>query len=152
MWSRFFMEMISNRTLWAVLISGLSTQILKAFASIIWEKRLNWHRVLEAGGMPSSHSASSVNLASMVGFYQGFDSVAFAITLYIAFVVMYDAAGVRRAVGRQSIILNRILNSRSLKKRTGGEPLKELLGHTPVEVIAGAFIGLAWAWFFYYVV
>lgn len=149
--SRFIQEAITNRILWAVFASGISTQILKAFASIIWEKRLNWHRVLEAGGMPSSHSASSVTLATMVGFDQGFGSISFAITLYIAFIVMYDAAGVRRAVGRQSIILNRILDSRALKKRAGGEPLKELLGHTPIEVIAGAFIGLAWAIFFHYV-
>lgn len=145
-----FSEIMNNRTLWAVLVSALSTQVLKAFASIIWEKRLNWHRVLEAGGMPSSHSASSVTLAAMVGFDQGFGSIYFAITTYIAFVVMYDAAGVRRAVGRLSIILNRIIDSRALKKRAGGEPLKELLGHTPVEVFAGAVIGLAWALLFHY--
>lgn len=146
-----FWEVLENRTLWAVLASGLSTQILKAFASIIWEKRLNWHRVLEAGGMPSSHSASSVTLASMVGFEQGFGSIYFAVAVYIAFVVMYDAAGVRRAVGRQSIILNRIIESRAMKKRVGGETLKELLGHTPIEVLAGAIIGLAWALLFHYV-
>jgi hypothetical protein len=145
-----FYEFLGNRTLWAVLVSGLSTQILKAFASIIWEKRLNWHRVLEAGGMPSSHSASSVTLAAMVGFDQGFGGIPFAVVLYIAFVVMYDAAGVRRAVGRQSIILNRIIESRAMKKRAGGETLKELLGHTPVEVFAGALIGLAWALLFHY--
>lgn len=145
-----FSDLLGNRTLWAVLVSGLSTQILKAFASIIWEKRLNWHRVLEAGGMPSSHSASSVTLAVLVGLDQGFGGIAFAVVLYIAFVVMYDAAGVRRAVGRQSIILNRIIESRTMKKRAGGETLKELLGHTPVEVFAGALIGLGWALLFHY--
>ncbi len=143
-------ELLGNRTLWAVMASGLSTQIMKAFASIIWEKRLNWHRVLEAGGMPSSHSASSVTLAAMVGLQQGFGSIGFTMAAYIAFVVMYDAAGVRRAVGRQSIILNRIIESRAMKKRAGGETLKELLGHTPVEVFAGALIGLAWALLFHY--
>jgi hypothetical protein len=145
-----FWDMLANRTLWAVLVSGLSTQVLKAFSSIIREKRLNWHRVLEAGGMPSSHSASSVTLAALVGLKLGFESIYFTVALYIAFVVMYDAAGIRRAVGRQSIILNRIIESRTLKKRTGGETLKELLGHTPLEVLVGAVIGLAWALIFHY--
>ncbi len=143
-------DVLANRTLWAVFVSGLSTQVLKAFASIIWEKRLNWHRVLEAGGMPSSHSASCVTLAMLVGYDLGFGSIYFAIVLYIAFVVMYDAAGVRQAVGRQSIILNRIIESRTIKRRTGGEHLRELLGHTPVEVFAGALIGLAWGLLFHY--
>jgi acid phosphatase family membrane protein YuiD len=66
--------------------------------------------------------------------------------------VMYDAAGVRRAVGRQAIILNRILDTTTIKKKTGGEHLRELLGHTPIEVIAGALIGVAWAIGFNYLV
>jgi acid phosphatase family membrane protein YuiD len=145
-------QVFDNRILWAVLASGASTQILKAFASIIWEKRLNWHRTLEPGGMPSSHAASASTLLVMVGLQAGFNSLLFTICLYVAFVVMYDAAGVRRAVGRQAIILNRILDSRTLKKRSGGEHLMELLGHTPVEVIAGALIGVAWAVVFHYLV
>ncbi len=88
----------------------------------------------------------------MVGFDAGFNSLPFTICLYVAFVVMYDAAGVRRAVGKQAILLNRILSMRTLQKRTGGAHLKELLGHTPVEVIAGALIGIAWALFFHYLV
>ncbi len=144
-------EILHNKILWAVFLSGLSTQVLKAFASVIWEKRLNWHRILEAGGMPSSHAASCVTLAAMVGMETGFDSLYFAMAMYIAFVVMYDAAGVRRLVGRQAIILNRIIESRTMKRRVGGERVRELLGHTPIEVIAGAMIGLAWALVFRYV-
>ncbi|MDI6739314.1 MAG: divergent PAP2 family protein [Candidatus Edwardsbacteria bacterium] len=147
-----FWQIVDNRILWAIISSGISTQILKAFASIIWEKRLNWHRILEPGGMPSSHAASASTLLVMVGLQTGFNSLLFAICLYVAFVVMYDAAGVRRAVGRQAIILNRILDSRTLKKRSGGEHLMELLGHTPVEVIAGALLGIAWALLFQYIV
>ena len=143
-------QIFDNTILWAVLVSGASTQILKAFASIIWEKRLNWHRILEPGGMPSSHAASASTLLVMVGLQTGFNSLPFAICLYVAFVVMYDAAGVRRAVGRQAIILNRILDTTTIKKKTGGEHLRELLGHTPVEVIVGALIGAGWALFFHY--
>lgn len=146
-----FQEIFNNKILWAIAVSGISTQLLKAFASIIWEKRLNWHRTLEPGGMPSSHAASAVTLLGMVGLRTGFNSLPFTICLYIAFIVMYDAAGVRRAVGKQAILLNRILSSRTLQKRTGGEHLRELLGHTPVEVIAGALIGAAWALLFHYV-
>ena len=145
-------QIINNKILWAIAASGLSTQLLKAFASIIWEKRLNWHRTLEPGGMPSSHAASAATLLMMVGFAAGFNSLPFTICIYIAFVVMYDAAGVRRAVGRQAILFNRILSNRTLQQRTGGEHLKELLGHTPVEVITGALIGIAWALFFHYLV
>lgn len=146
-----FWDIFHNRVLWAVLASGVSTQLMKAGYSLIKEKKLNWRRALEAGGMPSSHSASSVTLTLLVGLRSGFDSVAFAVSLYIAFVVMYDAAGVRQAVGRQAIILNRILDTKAMKKRSGGEHLMELLGHTPTEVIVGAVIGLAWALFFHYV-
>jgi hypothetical protein len=145
-----FWDILGNKVIWAVLASGLSTQLFKALSSMVREKRLNWRRVLEAGGMPSSHSASCVTLATLVGLSEGFGSLAFALTLYIAFVVMYDAAGVRQAVGRQSIVLNRILQSRAMKKRTGGEQLKEILGHTLAEVLVGAIIGLGWALLFHY--
>jgi uncharacterized protein len=144
-----FWQLFDNKTLWALVVSGLSTQLLKAFASIIWEGRLNWHRTLEPGGMPSSHAASAATLLMTVGLRTGFNSLLFTVCLYIAFVVMYDAAGVRRAVGRQAILLNRIVDAGTLKKRTGGEHLRELLGHTPVEVFAGALIGVGWALLFH---
>jgi acid phosphatase family membrane protein YuiD len=147
-----FWEIINNKLLWAVAASGLSTQILKAFASIIWEGRLNWKRTLEPGGMPSSHAASSATLATMTGLSAGFNSWQFALSLYVAFVVMFDAAGVRRAVGRQAIILNRILDSRTLKKRSGGEHMMELLGHTPIEVFAGCVLGIGWGVLFHYLI
>jgi hypothetical protein len=144
------LDLLGNRILWATLVSGLSTQVLKAFASIIWEGRLNWRRTLEPGGMPSSHAASAATLAVLVGMEAGFGSLLFALTAYIGFVVMYDAAGVRRSVGRQAILLNRLLESRTLMKRAGGEKLRELLGHTPVEVLVGFVLGIGWALLFRY--
>ncbi|MBI5806202.1 divergent PAP2 family protein [candidate division TA06 bacterium] len=145
-----FWEIINNKLLWAVAASGLSTQILKAFASVIWEGRLNWRRTMEPGGMPSSHAASSATLATMIGLSAGFDSWLFAISAYVAFVVMYDAAGVRRAVGRQAMALNRILETRTLKKKAQGLQIKELLGHTPIEVLAGCVLGIFWGLTFHY--
>ena len=144
------LDLLKNKILWAVVVSGLSTQVLKAFASIIWEGRMNWRRTLEPGGMPSSHAASAATLATLVGSEAGFDSLMFALTAYIGFVVMYDAAGVRRSVGRQAILLNRLLESRTLLKRAGGEKLRELLGHTPVEVLVGFLLGIGWALAFQY--
>lgn len=144
------LDLLKNKILWAVVVSGLSTQVLKAFASIIWEGRMNWRRTLEPGGMPSSHAASAATLATLVGSEAGFDSLMFALTAYIGFVVMYDAAGVRRSVGRQAILLNRLLESRTLLKRAGGEKLRELLGHTPVEVLVGFLLGIGWALAFRY--
>jgi acid phosphatase family membrane protein YuiD len=147
-----FWDILNNKILWAVMASGLSTQILKAFASIIWEGRLNWSRTLEPGGMPSSHAAASATLAAMTGLSYGFDGWQFALSLYVAFVVMYDAAGVRRSVGRQAMALNRILESRNLKKRAQGLQIKELLGHTPVEVLAGCLLGIFWGLIFHYLI
>lgn len=147
-----FWAILHNKLLWAVMASGLSTQILKAFASVIWEGRLNWKRTLEPGGMPSSHAASSATLATMIGLSAGFDSWLFAVSAYVAFVVMYDAAGIRRAVGRQAMALNRILESRTLKKKAQGLQIKELLGHTPVEVLAGCVLGIFWGLIFHYLI
>ena len=147
-----FWEILNNKLLWAVAASGLSTQILKAFASVIWEGRLNWKRTLEPGGMPSSHASSSATLATMIGLSAGFDSWLFAVSAYVAFVVMYDAAGVRRAVGRQAMVLNRILESRTLKKKAQGLKIIELLGHTPIEVFAGCVLGIGWGILFHYLI
>lgn len=99
-----------------------------------------WHlgRFWGAGGMPSSHSAVVVSLATLIGKNVGFDSPLFALSAVFAFITMYDAAGVRRAVGKQAKILNDILTDQKL---TGVEKLQEMTGHTPVQVLMGAVIG-----------
>ena len=99
-----------------------------------------WHlgRFWGAGGMPSSHSAVVVSLATLIGKNVGFDSPLFALSAVFAFITMYDAAGVRRAVGKQAKILNDILTDQKL---TGVEKLQEMTGHTPVQVLMGAIIG-----------
>ena len=141
-------EIITNKALvipagvWAV------SQILKVFVVLAREKRLDLWFLVRSGGMPSSHTALVCSLAAVMAITQGFSSVAFAITAILAVVVMYDAAGVRHAVGRQSIILNRIVKE-LLDKRPRGEverDLREFIGHTPFQVIAGAVLGISIAW------
>lgn len=92
--------------------------------------------------MPSSHSAVVTSLATMVGKAYGIDSAIFAVSLIFAFVVMYDAAGIRRAAGKQAKILNKIVETPGLTGVEVSEKLVEVLGHTPIQVLVGAIIGI----------
>lgn len=102
-------------------------------------KKFNWKRFVGAGGMPSSHTAVVVSLATLIGKYLGISSPIFALSAIVAFITMYDAAGVRRAVGKQAHVLNEVLENQAL---SNAEKLQEMTGHTPVQVVAGALIGL----------
>lgn len=119
----------------------LTVQLFKLFADAIKHKRINFRRFVETGGMPSSHSAVVTSLMTSVGIAEGFDSVLFAVTFVFSLIVMYDAAGVRRAAGKQASILNQLINSKQVKVDTN-EKLKELLGHTPFQVFVGAIYGI----------
>jgi len=127
-----------------------AAQLIKVFAVLIKEKRLDLRYFVTSGGMPSAHSSTVCALATAVALIQGFDSVAFGITAILAIVVMYDAAGVRRAVSRQSIILNRIVREIMVRRPRDEveHDLRELIGHTPFQVIIGAIlgVGIAWVW------
>ena len=96
---------------------------------------------LGTGGMPSSHSAGVSALAISVGYQVGFHTPAFAVALMFALVTMFDAQGVRRAAGRQAVALNKLIDELYLKGQMNQERIKELLGHTPVEVLVGAALG-----------
>ncbi|MGN0162088.1 MAG: divergent PAP2 family protein [Candidatus Ornithomonoglobus sp.] len=139
----YLLQLAQNSILQTALLSWLAAQILKVIIVFIIERRLDFTRLTGSGGMPSSHSAFTVSLAAATGFTAGFDSVIFAIAAAFSIVVMYDASGVRRSAGQQAVILNKIV------ERIGkddiaetGKKLKELLGHTPTEVFAGAILGL----------
>jgi acid phosphatase family membrane protein YuiD len=95
------------------------------------------------GGMPSSHTAMVMGLTTSIGRFNGVTSPLFAVALIFSFVVMYDAAGVRRAAGRQAALLNRLVEDLFSQRGVKEEQLRELLGHTPVEVLAGAALGVA---------
>jgi acid phosphatase family membrane protein YuiD len=117
-------------------------QLFKLLYDIVKEKRFNFKRILQAGGMPSSHSAVVIALTTMIGKYEGLTSPIFGVSLIFSFVVMYDAAGVRRAAGKQAKLLNKIVETPGLSGVEVSERLVEVLGHTPIQVIVGALIGL----------
>lgn len=129
----------------------LLAQFIKCILHLIVKRNLDLRLFTTTGGMPSSHSAGVVGLSTTVGLIQGFSSIDFAIALGYAFIVMYDAAGVRRAAGKQAACLNRIIMDiyKQDLQEAGGK-LKELLGHTPMQVVAGAVMGVLYAYYIHY--
>lgn len=118
-----------------------TVQIFKLLADAVVNRKLNFKRFVETGGMPSSHSAVVASLMTAIGLSEGFDSPIFAVSFVFSFIVMYDAAGVRLAAGKQAKVLNQLINSKQVKVDTN-EKLKELLGHTPIQVFVGAIYGI----------
>lgn len=134
-------QFISNSVLMTSIIGWFAAQVLKIIFS--WDKKFDFRRIVGSGGMPSSHAAFVMALTFSIGFTSGFDSGAFAISAVFAFVVMYDAAGIRRSAGQQAAILNKIVeNFQNADYSYTNKKLKELLGHTPIEVFAGAILGI----------
>ena len=117
-------------------------QTFKLIYDMVTTKKFNFKRILGAGGMPSSHSAVVTGLATMIGKSQGINSPIFALSVVFAFVVMYDAAGIRRAAGKQAKLLNKIIETPGLTGLQVSEKLVEVLGHTPTQVLVGAIIGI----------
>lgn len=137
-----FNQILSNKCIYVPVILLFLIQVFKVITDLITNKKLNVKRIIGAGGMPSSHSAIVTSLAALVGREYGFDSGIFAVAIIMAFVVMYDAAGVRRAAGKQARIINKILDTPGLSTEQVQEKLVEALGHTPVQVFVGAIIGI----------
>ena len=130
-----------NSILFTAFLGWFIAQLLKMIFVLMHDRKLDWTRMIGSGGMPSSHSAFVTSLAMSVGLKDGFYSTTFAIAVVFAMVVMYDAAGIRRAAGQQAQILNRLIEQWN-NSETREKQLKELLGHTPVEVFAGAVLGV----------
>ena len=127
----------------APLVAWAIAQAAKVILTSMRQRRLNLRVLAETGGMPSSHAAIVMGMTAAVGKYAGVSSAAFAIALIFSFVVMYDAAGLRRAAGRQAAILNRLVEDLVHMRGMQEQRLRELLGHTPVEVLVGALLGIA---------
>jgi acid phosphatase family membrane protein YuiD len=142
------LQLLSNQILWTAILASAIAQTLKLFIYTLVERRWNLERLLETGGMPSSHAAMVAALAMSVGFREGFAGAYFAIAAVLAFIVMYDATGIRRAAGLHAQLLNELVEEfrQVMKRGPQGEPLKELLGHTYLEVLVGALLGILVAW------
>ncbi len=123
-------------------LSWALSQLTKVIRGMIRERRFNFRWIFDTGGMPSSHSASVASLATTIGLYYGFVSMPFLMALLFTIITMFDAAGVRRSAGRQAQVLNKMLDELYQKGQFAEERVKELLGHTPKEVFAGAFLGI----------
>jgi uncharacterized protein len=147
---KYLNQFFHNPILAPALTSWLVAQCFKLLLTLIFHHRLDLVRLVGAGGMPSSHSATVTAAATTAGLVAGFDSVLFGITAMFALVVMYDAAGVRRAAGIQARLLNELIESFFAEHYINQAKLKELLGHTPIEVFAGALLGIIISLVYYY--
>ena len=133
---------IQNKYIYIPFFLWFAIQTFKVIYDLVTTKKFNFKRIMGAGGMPSSHSAIVTGLATLIGKYEGVDTPIFALAVIVAFVVMYDACGVRRAAGKQAALLNKIVETPGLSGVQVSERLVEVLGHTPTQVIVGALIGV----------
>ena len=147
----FIYSLLNNFSFIVVIVSGGLAQVIKLYIYWIKERELNiWH-IFEAGGMPSSHSASVTALTLSIGLTQGWNSPLFTIAGVFAVIVMYDATGVRRSAGQQALILNKIIDDIYPNEKVQKEKLKEIIWHDPIEVVAGAVLAVIVTIIAYYV-
>ncbi|BAY23813.1 hypothetical protein NIES2100_36050 [Calothrix sp. NIES-2100] len=140
-------NILDNRVLLVALVACLIAQSLKLVIELVKNRKLNVRVLVTTGGMPSAHSALVTSLATGVGQTLGWASPDFALATVFAIIVMYDAAGVRQAAGKQARILNQMIDELFDDKHDFSQDrLKELLGHTPVQVIAGSALGITITW------
>ena len=140
---QLLMDLWNNDPLKCAVLSWTVAQALKVLISLGLEKRLDWKRLWGMGGMPSSHTAFVFSLALMIAVREGVSSTTFALAFALAAVVIYDAMGVRAETGRQSEVINKIVQEVLVEgKPITEKQLKELLGHTPLEVLAGVLVGV----------
>ena len=137
-----FLTIITNKYIYIPILLWFFIQTFKVIYDLVTLKKLNLKRIMGAGGMPSSHSAISVCVTTLIGKYEGVDTAIFALAVIFAFIVMYDAAGVRRAAGKQARILNKIIDTPGMSTLEVQEKLVEVLGHTPIQVFVGAALGV----------
>lgn len=135
-------QFITNKFIYVPFLVWFFIQLFKVIWDLVETKKLNFKRIMGAGGMPSSHSAIVMALTVLIGRSEGFNTPIFALSLILSFVVMYDAAGVRRAAGKQASLLNKLVETPGLTGVEVSEKLVEVLGHTPLQVFVGAIIGI----------
>lgn len=138
-------EIIGNRIIQTGAVAWISSQVLKTLIHLIINKKLVWERLMGDGGMPSSHSATVTSVAIATGFTAGWGSPVFAVAVFLAIIVMHDATGVRRETGKQAVVINNMLElfeEMGAGNLTPEQTLKEFVGHTPLQVLAGGILGV----------
>ena len=148
-----FRHAVANNGLEALscgILAAFTGQIIKFILFTVQTKKINFKIFTTTGGMPSTHSAAVIALSTIVGILEGFDSIVFAMSLGFSLIIMYDAAGLRRAAGKTAACLNKVMEEMyNHDLEAVGGKLKELLGHTPLEVWVGAAYGLVFAYFYH---
>ncbi|MEW6008619.1 MAG: divergent PAP2 family protein [Candidatus Omnitrophota bacterium] len=138
--NNFTQAVFNNDVLISTLLGWVTAQTIKISMGVLRQKKFDFRWLIRTGGMPSAHAAGVSALATTVGIEYGVESGLFALAIAFAVVTMFDAQGVRRAAGRQAAILNRLISEHDIKVKE--KRLIELLGHTPIEVIAGSIVGI----------
>ena len=138
------LDFITNEFILIPVCAWIIAQVSKMFVALFQGKGLDFGYLVSSGGMPSSHSAIVTALATTIGMLNGFGTTEFAISVILALIVLYDSAGVRQAASQQAVVLNHIVREIKLKQpmTTLEADLRELIGHTPFQVIIGAAIGI----------
>ncbi len=145
----FWEGITKNKAFWAITFSAIAAQGLKIVLGVIKERRFNFYWLLGTGGMPSTHSAAVVSLVVCISKELGSSSPFFALSILFALITMFDAQTWRRSIGFQAKILNKIMVDFQEGKKIREDRLRELVGHTPIEVLMGAFVGVAVTFMFY---
>ncbi len=141
--------MFHNKILMITLSVWALAQTIKVVVGVITERRFNFRWFVGTGGMPSSHAAGAAAMATTCGLQEGFESGLFAVAAVFALVTMFDAQGVRRATGHQAAILNNLLDN-MYEGRLKADRLKELIGHTPLQVLVGGVVGIILGYLLYH--
>mgnify|MGYP000538088760 CR=1 FL=1 len=139
-------EILTNKFLWGPLLTSFTAQFIKFLVTLIKYRKIDVGKFVEMGGLPSAHSASVSALTVLVGLSEGFSSPLFGAVAFFSIIVMYDAAGIRRAAGEQAKVINAIIQELFSGHPISENKLKELLGHTPFEVLTGALMGGFMGW------
>jgi len=148
--SSVWTEVMHNKTLWAVVSSGFIAQSIKIIRAFVRREKFSFSWIVDTGGMPSSHSAAVISFAICMGKEAGFSSPFFALGVLFALITMFDAQTWRRSIGFQAKILNKMMEDLQENKKISENRLKELVGHTPIEVLMGALVGVVTTLTIYY--
>jgi uncharacterized protein len=138
-------DLLSNQVFWTALTAWAIAQILKPILEYFQTRRWHWGLWFSSGGMPSSHSALVCSAMLSIGLFHGFDAPVFALAVVVAMIVVYDATGVRREAGRHAEKINILIEELFSGQPISDKQLKEVIGHTPIEVMGGVLLGFATA-------